>query len=150
MKLLVPLPIYDKVQYACNKCRKYISAYFIPRGEGLYVGYCGEQCRQLLVEKGVDPNQYVIAGLESPGDREYFRTYDLVFPQGGYDEHCDDGTLEKTALREFYEETGISLSRKKDGQPIPIAFLGTVGKRRPMAVYIYQIPPAVSWRSGIE
>lgn len=104
----------------------------MPDNEFLHPGYCGEECRDLLIRNmdfKKEKNLYAIVGIESPGCG-YF-TYDIVFPQGrcDYRENSRD-----TAMREFHEETGISLDNSKRPQ-----FLGLVGKKREMSVYVYHV-----------
>lgn len=128
MKYLFSIPIKDNVAVSAIRLTPSVD-FLLPLKEILHPGYCGEECRNLLVDLGV-ADQFVICGIESPGCG--YVTYDIVFPQG----RCEKGESSRdAAVREFGEETGIKL----DSSSKNITFLGFVGKRKEMSVYSYKV-----------
>ncbi len=126
MKMLFAIPIKDLVRVSALKVTPEASM-IVPEREFLHPGYCGEECRELLIKHKLD-DQYVICGIETPGYG--YETYDIVFPQG----RCEKGENSRdTAVREFIEETGIPIDTTK-----PTELLGTLGDRGEMAVYLYR------------
>ena len=127
MKRVFIIPIKDSVTVSAIRLTPEVND-FLPQNEFLHPGYCGEECRDMLVEAGLH-NRFVICGIESPGYG--YTTYDIVFPQG----KCEKGESSRdTAIREFSEETGIILDTSSN-----IFFLGFVGKRKEMSVYMYKV-----------
>ncbi len=128
MKYLFSIPIKDCVTVSALRLTPEVN-HILPSKEFLHPGYCGEECRDLLVNSGMT-DKFVICGIESPGCG--YTTYDIVFPQG----RCEKGESSRdAAIREFIEETGIKLDSKSKN----IYFLGFVGKRKEMSVYMYKI-----------
>lgn len=127
MKHLFIIPIKDNVAISGMKLTNVVD--FLPIGEFLHPGYCGEECRDMLIDAGFS-DKFVICGVEFPGCG--YMTHDIVFPQG----KCENGeSSRETAIREFGEETGILL----DSSYKNILFLGFVGKRKEMSVYVYKV-----------
>ena len=131
MKHVFAIPISDSVSVSALRLTPEMKK-IMPPEEFLHPGYCGEECRDLLISNPSfknDTDLFVIVGIECPGCG--YNTYDIVFPQGRKDrgENSRDASM-----REFSEETGIRLDTSR--QPI---FLGFVGKRKEMSVYAYRI-----------
>ncbi len=128
MKQLFSIPLKDYVAISALKCTPF-SRKIVPENYYLNPGYCGEECRELLLKTYPETKSlYIICGIESPGFG--YTTYDIVFPQG----RCEKGENSRTtALREFTEETGIKLDHTRI-----VPFLGTVGKHKEMHVYVYK------------
>lgn len=133
MKYLFSIPIKDYVCISAIRASSTVKN-ILPKNDFLRPGYCGEECRNLLIRNGFI-DKYVICGIEMPGCG--YTTYDIVFPQG----RCEKGEDTKTAaFREFSEETGIDLYRITSTiDDNRMKFLGFVGKRREMSVYAYII-----------
>ena len=128
MQRLFCIPIQDYVCVSAFRLTHCVSD-ILPENQFLHAGYCGEECRKLLIDKGLN-NEYVICGLETPGCG--YTTYDLVFPQG----RCEKGERSKdAAVREFIEETGIYINPTDN----ELKFLGFIGKRKEMSIYLYLI-----------
>lgn len=132
MKYVFAIPMKDSVSLSAIRLTPEMQNIMLPKDEFLHPGYCGEECRDLLLsnpEFKNDKDLYAIVGIESPGCG--YTTYDIVFPQG----RCYKGENSRdTSIREFYEESGIKLDTSK----IPL-FLGFVGKRKEMSVYAYRV-----------
>lgn len=127
MKHVFGIPIKDNVAVSAIRLTPSVE-HLLPMKEILHPGYCGEECRNLLIDSGM-ADRFVICGIESPGCG--YVTYDIVFPQG----RCEKGeSSREAAIREFGEETGI----KFDSSSKNITFLGFVGKRKEMSVYSYR------------
>lgn len=123
MKCVFGIPIKDCVTLSAIRLTPEIE--FLPSDEILHAGYCGEECRDMLVDVGMS-DLFVICGIESPGCG--YTTYDIVFPQG----RCEKGESPRdTAIREFMEETGIRPDSFRN-----TIFLGFVGRRKEMSVYM--------------
>jgi hypothetical protein len=131
MNYLFRIPIKDYVyQSAANLSNLVEIKSILPENETLHTGYSGEECRRLLLENKLE-DKWVICGIEFPGCG--YLTYDIVFPQG----RCEKGeTSRETAIREFAEETGIQLQPSVSS----IKFLGFVGVKKEMSVYMYELP----------
>lgn len=132
MKQAFAIPMKDSVSVSALRLTPEMQKY-MPKDEFLHPGYCGEECRDLLISnpefKNEKDNLYAIVGIESPGCG--YTTYDIVFPQG----RTDKGENSRDAsMREFMEETGIKIDTSKT----PL-FLGFVGRRKEMSVYAYRI-----------
>lgn len=132
MKYAFVIPIKDPISVSAEKLTPEIKN-DIPTGEILHPGYCGEECRELLLNnirfKKDIKDLYIIVGTEFPGCG--YVTHDIVFPQG----RCDKGENSRDAsMREFFEEVGIKLDKSKT----PV-FLGFVGKKKEMSAYVYRV-----------
>jgi hypothetical protein len=132
MKYAFAIPVKDTVSVSALRLTPEMRNIMLPIDEFLHPGYCGEECRDLLLSHSEfrnDNDLYVIVGIESPGCG--YTTYDLVFPQG----RTDRGENSRDAsMREFSEETGIDI--KATRHPL---FLGFVGKKKEMSVYAYRV-----------
>jgi hypothetical protein len=129
MKYLFTIPVKDLVTVSAIRLTPDMSN-ILPPDEFLHPGYCGEECRELLLKAGDQSEKFVICGIEFPGCG--YTTHDIVFPQG----KCEKNESSRdTAIREFGEETGIKL----DSSSRNISFLGFVGKRKEMSVYMYKV-----------
>ena len=130
MKYIFSIPIKDNVTVSAIRLTPSVE-FLLPIKEILHPGYCGEECRELILDSNIDVTDcHVICGIESPGCG--YMTYDIVFPQG----RCEKGESSRTAaIREFAEETGIKL----DSFSKNITFLGFVGKKKEMSVYLYKV-----------
>lgn len=133
MKYVFSIPVKDYVSISALRLTHDVG-HILPGKEFLHPGYCGEECRELLIKAGMI-DEYVICGIESPGCG--YTTYDIVFPQG----RCEKGENSRDAsLREFTEETGIKLDGLSTVNGVKnISFLGFVGRRKEMSVYMYKI-----------
>ena len=101
----------------------------LPENEILHTGYCGEECRKLLLTYNLQ-DKWVICGIEFPGCG--YLNYDIVFPQG----RSEKGeTSRETAIREFIEETGIFIEPRSS----EIKFLGFVVYKKELSVYMYEL-----------
>lgn len=129
MKYLFAIPMDISVSESALKLTPEVK-HIMPKDEFLHPGYCGEICRDLLINnpefKG-EKDLFSIVGIEEPGCG--YDNYDIVFPQG----RTDRGENSRDAsMREFMEETGIKIDTSRHP-----TFLGFVGKRKEMSVYCY-------------
>lgn len=131
MKYVFAIPMKDSVSVSALRLTPEMQK-IMPKDEFLHPGYCGEECRDLLLANVAFKNEkdlFAIVGIEEPGCG--YTTYDIVFPQG----RTDRGENSRDAsMREFSEETGIKIDTSR--HPL---FLGFVGKRKEMSVYAYKV-----------
>lgn len=127
MKKLFCIPIKDLVTTSALNVTP-SARDLVPDSEVLHPGYCGEECRDLLIKNKLE-DVYVICGIETPGFG--YITYDIVFPQG----RCEKGENSRdTAVREFMEETGIEIDPS-----VSTELVGALGNNKEMAIYVYKI-----------
>ena len=127
MKNLFCISCEYTVEYSCILFTPNFKE-LLPKNEILHPGYCGEECRNILIENGHE-DKYVICGIECPGYDSGYKTFDIVFPQG----KCEKNESQKLAsMREFQEETGINISIYEK----QLKFGGFVGRKKEMAVWI--------------
>jgi hypothetical protein len=134
MKYVFSIPLSENVSSSSLKLTPILKEILLPPNEELHPGYCGEECRDLLIQNPEFKDYkelWTIVGIEYPAPGCGYSTYDIVFPQG----RMDKGENSRDAsMREFSEETGIFLDTTK----VPV-FLGFVGKRGEMGVYAYRL-----------
>lgn len=121
-----PISLSVSMQTSCNLWRKKSELkHYIPRREKLHVGNAGESIHHLLQQRFgkddlFDKEYHMLAGIECPSQHSnLYRHYDVVIPQGS--RTLDDYDLRDTAVREFIEETGISLAQYGIHKPLPVS-----------------------------
>jgi len=125
MQVVRPVSLSIPLQNTCALWkRKKAIGKIVPTKKRLRVGNAGEEIH-LMLQKHLgadvifDQELHVLAGIECPGTTsKRYRHYDIVFPQGSFDATVDR-TLRDTAVREFLEETGISLATLGVHKAIP-------------------------------
>jgi 8-oxo-dGTP pyrophosphatase MutT (NUDIX family) len=132
MQVVRAVSLSVPLQSTCGVWRKKPDvSRLVPEHRRLRVGNAGEdihaRVRTYLGASHVfDQELYALAGIECPAEgraraiAERYRNFDIVFPQGSFDPDVDR-TLADTAVREFLEETGISLASLGLHRSVPIS-----------------------------